>query len=155
MNTVENVLRILEEKGIEYAKSEHEAVRTSEEAAKIRGVDLKSGVKALLLKTEEGRFIMVLIEADKKIDFELIAHMEKTKKLRLARPEEVLNETGCQIGGVPPFGHTKNGQPVKIKTYMDKNILRNEFVNCNAGDRTVSVSMRGKDLEKVIETTLF
>ncbi len=151
MNTLENVLKILDQKKIEYKKSEHEAVRTSEEAAKLRGVDLKTGVKAMLLKSSEGRFIMVLIEADKRVDLKKISEMEETKKLRFATMEEVSEETGCEPGGVPPFGYTKNGEPNKIRTYLDKNVLNNKEVNFNAGDRKVSVSMKGADLDKVVD----
>lgn len=155
MNTLENVLKTLEEKKIDYKKFEHEPVNTSEEAAKLRGVELKTGVKALLLKTSEGSFIMVLIEADKKVDIKKIAQMENTKKLQFAKAEEVLAEVGCEPGGVPPFGYTKNGESHRIKTYIDKNISNNKSVNFNAGDRRVSVSMKGKDLEKVIEAIPF
>ena len=150
MKTVERVFQLLDEKGVKYERSEHEPVRTSEEAAKMRGVDLKTGVKAMLLKTSEGKFIIVLIEADKRVDLKKISEMEKIKKLSIAKPEEVLSETGCEIGGVPPFGYTKNGENNQIKTYMDRNILENNLVNFNAGDRRVSVSMKGKDLEKVV-----
>lgn len=151
MNTLENVLRILNEKRIGFKRTEHEAVRTSEEAAKIRGVELKTGVKAMLLKTAEGKFIMVLIEADKRVDLKKIAGMEKTKKLSIAKPEEVLEETGCEPGGVPPFGYTKNREPNKIKTYLDRNVLGNTEVNFNAGDRRISVSMNGADLDKIVD----
>ncbi len=151
MNTLENVLKILDEKKIEYKRTEHEPVRTSEEAAKLRGVELKSGVKAMLLKTAEGKFIMVLIEADKRIDLKKMAELEKTKKAQLANSQEVLEETGAELGGVPPFGYTKNGGPYKIKTYMDRNILKNRGANFNAGDRKVSVSMNGADLDKVVD----
>lgn len=155
MKTVENVFNILDENGIAYIRSEHEPVNTSEEAAKLRGVELKTGVKALLLKTAEGAFIMVLIEADKKVDIKKIAQMENTKKLRFAKAEEVLAEVGCEPGGVPPFGYTKNGESHRIKTYIDKNISNNKLVNFNAGDRRVSVSMKGKYLGEVIEAIPF
>ena len=150
MKTVENLFRILDENKIEYKKSEHEPVKTSEEAAKVRGVDLHTGIKALLLKTSEKKFIMVLVPADKRVDLEKMAVLEKTKKVSLASQSEVLEETGCEIGGVPPFGFTKNWQDNKIKTYMDKEILGIETVNFNAGDRKISVSMKGQDLEKVV-----
>ncbi len=155
MNTLENVLKILDENKIEYKKFDHEPVKTSEEAAKVRGVELKTGVKAMLLKTSEEKFIMVLIEADKKVDLKKIAGMENTKKVQFAKTDEVLAETGCDTGAVPPFGHTKNGAPNKIKTYLDKNILLNGSVNFNAGNRTVSVSMEGKDLENVVDYVPF
>ena len=162
MNTVENVFKILEEAGVDYKRSEHEPVKTSEEASKIRGVALNTGVKALLLRERkqniepgktgfhQNRFVIVLVPADKKVDMEKIAELEKAKKAVLATPQEVLEETGCDIGGVPPFGHTKNSQPNQIKTYMDRGILKIQTVNFNAGSRTVSVSMKGEDLGKIV-----
>ena len=38
---VRNVMRMLDEKGIEYRMSEHKEVKTSEEAAAVRGVELR------------------------------------------------------------------------------------------------------------------
>ncbi len=155
MNTVENLFRILEENKIEHKRFEHEPVRTSEDAAKIRGVELKTGVKAMLLKTKEGKYIVVLLPADKKIDFRKIEELENTKKLNFATSAEVLKETSCEPGGVPPFGHTKSGVPNQIRTYMDKDIFENELVNFNAGDRSVSVTMKSEDLKRVIDVVCF
>ncbi len=155
MNTVENLFQTLDSRGIEYKRFEHEPVKTSEEASRIRGVELKTGVKAMLLKTRQGKFILVLLPADKKIDFKKIEQMENTKDLKFASQEEVLEETGCEIGGVPPFGHTKRKQEHRIKTYMDKSIFENNIVNFNAGDRSVSVSMKSMDLPKVVEALVF
>jgi len=109
----------------------------------------------LLLKTKEGKFVMVLVPGDKRIDTKKIAELENTKKVKFASAEEVLEETGCEIGGVPPFGHTKNGQPNNIKTYMSSEVLENEIVNFNAGRKDVSVTMKGKDLPKVVKAIIF
>jgi prolyl-tRNA editing enzyme YbaK/EbsC (Cys-tRNA(Pro) deacylase) len=140
-----NIKRILDGKGIDYQISEHEAVYTSEDAARVRGADLRTGVKALVTKTSEGGLLLVLVRADKRADLEKIALLEGTRKLRLASPEEVLRTTGCEIGSVPPFGHV-----TKLKTYFDREILENEFVNFNAGLHTVSVRMKSGDLKSVI-----
>jgi Cys-tRNA(Pro) deacylase len=144
-DVVANVKRLLEEKDIDYDISEHEPVYTSEKAAQVRGVGLRTGVKALILKTREGRFLLALVRADKRADLERIAQMEGTKHVRLASPEEVLRVTGCEIGSVPPFGHV-----TKLRTYFDKDILENEYVNFNAGLHTVSVRMKAGDLRKVV-----
>jgi Ala-tRNA(Pro) deacylase len=40
MGIFENVKKMLDEKGVEYEIVEHEPVRTSEEAAKVRGTKL-------------------------------------------------------------------------------------------------------------------
>jgi len=136
---------LLDSNGIPYEVLEHVPVYTSEEAAKVKGVELKTGVKALILKTEEGNFIMGLVAADRKIDLKKLAKIVETKKLQLASPQEVLKITGCEIGSVHPFGNL-HGLP----TYLDSSILENDMVNFNAGLHTVSIQMRVKDLIKAI-----
>lgn len=61
---VEALKRLLEENGIEYKITTHERVYTSEEAAKISGVPLRSGVKAMIVKAESG-FFLVLVHGNK------------------------------------------------------------------------------------------
>ncbi|MDI6720742.1 MAG: YbaK/EbsC family protein [Candidatus Aenigmarchaeota archaeon] len=138
------IKKLLEKNGIEYMAREHAPVYTSEDAARIRGEELKTGVKALIFKSKND-FFLALVSGDKKID---------TKKLRLmtgddmhlANPQDVLECTGCEIGSVHPIGNL-----MKVKyVYADKRIFENEFVNFNAGLHTVSIRMRSKDLKKVV-----
>jgi len=139
------VKELLDGNGIPYEVSEHEPVYTSEQAAKVRGVELKTGVKALLLRKEEGDFVMGLVAADRRIDLKKLAEVVGTKKLRLASPQEVLQITGCEVGSVHPFGNL-HGLPI----YLDISILENDMVNFNAGLHTVSIQMKAKDLIKAI-----
>jgi len=143
------IKELLDSNGITYEVSEHEPVYTSEQAAKVRGVELKTGVKALVLKTEEGSFVMGLIAADKRIDLKRLAKITRTKKLRLASPQEVLKITGCEIGSVHPFENLH-----RLPTYLDSSILENDMVNFNAGLHTVSIEMKAKDLVKAIRPVI-
>jgi Ala-tRNA(Pro) deacylase len=146
---LERIKSLLKDKGIPFEVSEHEAVYTSEEAASVRGVALRSGVKALVCKSGKG-FIMVLVRADKRANLNKIASLEGVRKIYLASPEEVKEATGCEIGSVPPFGFDK-----PLKTYIDRDILNEERVNFNAGLHKVSVSMKGKDLERAVKGILY
>jgi Ala-tRNA(Pro) deacylase len=148
-NVTKNIIRILNEKGIEYKLLEHEPVYTSEQAAQVRGVSVKTGVKALVLKTKENEFILALVRADKRADLKAVAAAAGTKKVKLASPEEVLRVTGCEIGSVPPFGHL-----TELKTYMDRDILDQEEVNFNIGEHTKSIRMKANDMLKVISPAL-
>jgi Cys-tRNA(Pro) deacylase len=139
------IKELLDRNGVTYETTEHTPVYTSEQAAEVRGVELKTGVKALVLKTEEGSFIMGLIAADKKIDLKKLAKIAGTKKLRLASPQEVLKITGCEVGSVHPFGNL-----CRLPTYLDRSTLENNMVNFNAGLHTVSIHMKAKDLIKAI-----
>lgn len=144
------IIRMLDEKKIPYEKSEHEPVYTSEQAAGVRGVSLRTGVKALVCKTSENRIILVLVRADKRADLDRVAKLEGTKKVGLASPGEVLRHAGCKIGSVPPFGH-----PRPLKTYLDRDILKEDEVNFSIGEHTKSISMRAGDLLKLMEPVLF
>ncbi|MBS3052032.1 MAG: hypothetical protein J4428_01505 [Candidatus Aenigmarchaeota archaeon] len=138
--------KFLDDNNTEYKVMEHEPVYTSEEAAKVRGVELKSGVKALVLKTNEDAYLLALVSADKKIDLKLLAGIIGTKKLSLASPDKVLEITGCEIGSVHPFGNVHN-----LTTYMDPGISGNEMVDFNAGMHTISIEMKSKDMIKLIK----
>ena len=101
----ERVKRILTNKNIEFEEFEHEAVYTSEQAAKVRGLhSAKQGVKAMIFKIEAGRFILVLNPGDKRVDTKKIAELEHAKHVSIAKPEEVQKVAGVTVGCVPPFG---------------------------------------------------
>ncbi|MFC1722869.1 YbaK/EbsC family protein [Nanoarchaeota archaeon] len=144
MAAFEKIKQLLEEKGIEYEFKEHEAVRTSEEAAAVRGDDLKIGAKALVFKAGD-RFVMCVLSAAKKIDSKRLKKILGTKKLRFATPEEVMNKTGCEPGGVPPFGNV-----FELDVYVDKSLLENEFMAFNAGERTKSLRMKTEDYLQLV-----
>ena len=65
----EKILQIFQENKVSYQLYEHQPVYTSQEAAKVRGVELKTGCKSMVLKRKDGKFILANIAADKKIDF--------------------------------------------------------------------------------------
>jgi len=107
--------------------------------------DISYGIKSLLLKSEEGKFVLALVPADKKIDLKTLARIYGTKSLSLANSEDVLKKTGCEIGGCHPFGTLS-----KLMTYMDKSILKNEIIEFNAGLSNVTIQMNSKDLVNLI-----
>jgi Ala-tRNA(Pro) deacylase len=160
------IKKLLDDNKIEYTISEHEPVYTSEQAAQVRGVPLSSGVKSIIIKTEdkpsthtrmttEGRpatvrqsvrFFCILVPGDRKIDTKKLRAMLDAKKVSFAKPEEVLERTGCEIGSVHPFGNL-----MRLPTYMDRKILDSEIVNFNIGLHTHSLSMKSADLLKIVK----
>jgi len=135
---------LLDSSKVEYELSEHEPVFTSEEAARIRGVDLKTGVKALVFKADE-EFILVLVPGDSRADMKKLREAAGKKDMRLATREEVLEVTGCEIGSVHPFGNLMG-----LRTLMERKILHNDLVNFNVGLHTMSVRMMPHDLREIV-----
>ena len=127
---------------------EHEAVITSEEAAKTRGVPIESGIKALLLKNGvmegDDSWVIVDIPANKKADLKKVAEKLcwSKNKIRMATPQEVEERTGCIIGAVPPFGHKK-----RTKILVDEGVYDNKESNFNIGLRTISARIKTTEMK--------
>ncbi|MEK6812958.1 MAG: YbaK/EbsC family protein, partial [Nanoarchaeota archaeon] len=129
---------------ITYQYFEHEPTPTSEIAAKLRGVALETGAKAMIIRSE-GKFFMLVLPAHKKIDFGKVKTMLNSKSVSFATAEEVQKVTQCIPGGVPPFGNLFG-----IPVYMDRELLENTVINFNAGLQTVSIEMKVQDWLKIV-----
>ena len=137
------VENLLTQHGIAFQVLRHGPVYTSEEAAKVRGTPLASGAKALIIKGEGG-FVMFVVPADRKLDNHAIRRAKGWKKMRFATREEVLELTGLAPGSIPPFGSLFG-----LPTLCDRRLGENEVINFNAGDHSISVSMRYADYVEV------
>jgi Ala-tRNA(Pro) deacylase len=140
---LQQIKDLLNEYKIKFEPTTHAPVKTSEEAAKVRGTELKQGAKALIMYGDD-KPMMIVLAADRKIDNAKFKTTYKMKDLRMAKPEEVKEVTNTEIGAVPPFGNLFD-----IPLYVDKSLEENETIVFNAGTHTDSISMSYKDFEKV------
>ena len=139
----ERVESLLNQHGIVIQVFRHEAVYTSEEAARVRGTPLASGAKALICKGDDA-FVMFVVPADRKLDSHAVRRAKGWRKLRFATREEVMELTGLAPGSIPPFGSLFG-----LPTLCDERLGENEIINFNAGDHGISVSMRHADYVQV------
>src|SRR5947209_19171117 len=87
MSVFEKILALLEKHNVPYKLTEHEPVRTSEEAARIRGAALKTGAKAMIVRGKDDYYLLVL-PADKHIDWKRVRALLHVSNLRFATEEE-------------------------------------------------------------------
>ena len=131
---------------------EHEAVRTSQEAAGTRpGYTLSQGAKAIIVRVKKSaqdkHFIMLVFPADRAFDSRKVKAHFQAKDIRFANEHEVAELTnGVQVGGIPPFGNLF-GLPV----YAAPELFEHEKIVFNAGDRRFSVAMRSDDYKRLVE----
>ncbi|KKU83525.1 MAG: Aspartyl-tRNA synthetase [Microgenomates group bacterium GW2011_GWA2_47_8] len=144
-NVFDRIIRTLEAGKAQYHMFEHEPVRTSEDAARVRNTPLHKGAKALVLYGDK-KPLMVVLPADCKLDMKLMKDTYGIRDLRMATPDEVQQVTGVTIGAVPPFGNLFD-----IPVYMDRGMRDNEEIFFNAGLHTKSISMRETDFESVVK----
>ena len=143
LTVFERIRRLLDENGVVYDVLRHEPVYTSEEAAAVRGTPLASGAKALICKGEE-QVVMFVLPADRKLANREIRRARRWRKLRFLNRDEVLELTGLQPGSIPPFGSLFG-----LPTLCDLRLGENERINFNAGDHSISLSMRYADYVRV------
>lgn len=148
---VKKIIALLTEHGVWFESFEHEPVRTSEDAAKIRtGYKLEQGTKALIARVKEQgrgkRFVMFVVPGNKKFDPAKIKATLGLSDIRFAMEPEVAEITsGVLPGGVPPFGTL-----FTLDVFADVRIFNNEKIIFNAGDRSYSIGMFAEDYKKIV-----
>ena len=139
-DVLETICSLLSARGIAFRRVRHEPTYTSEESARARGEELRTGAKALLMKCDDQLRLFVL-PADRKIDSAAIRVELGVRKLRFATRDELEQATGLVPGAVPPFG-----RPVfTFDLYVDAALYKNERVAFNAGSLTDSLILSLED----------
>lgn len=134
---------LLGEHEVAFEVLKHEAVFTSEEAARVRGTSLSSGAKALICKADDV-FAMFVLPADRRLASKQVRKHQGLRSLRFASGDEVQEMTGLKPGSIPPFGSLFG-----LKTYCDQMLRDETVINFNAGDHSISISMTYEDFARV------
>lgn len=150
---VDRIITLLNENDCSYTTFEHEAVRTSEEAALVRPeYTLGQGAKALIVRVKmrgetagQKQFAQIVVPGNVKFDAKKVREVLNAKDIRFATEEEVDKVTGgIEPGGVPPFGNL-----FEIPVYVDETLLQHDEIIFNAGDRRFSIALKTKEYLKV------
>jgi Uncharacterized conserved protein len=119
-----------------------ESTRTSQLAAKALGCTVAEIAKSIVFVCKEP--VLVIISGDKRVSISKLSKiMNCTPKL--ADPITVYEETGYNIGGVPPFGHKK-----KLTTILDKSLERFKYVYAAAGDSYAIIKISVENLKNTV-----
>jgi Ala-tRNA(Pro) deacylase len=140
---LKKLVGLLSAEGADFRVMHHDPVTTSAEAAATRGTELRSGAKAMLVKSRSG-FVLLVLAADRRVDWKLLAPLVGGKGARFATDEELYAATGLAKGAVPPLGRLFD-----LRTIYDASLLEVESVNFNAGTKTDSVTMARDDLIRI------
>ena len=104
-----------------------EGTRTSQDAADQLGCEVAHIAKSIVFEGEEGAIVVITSGAN---------HVDRKKKLKrllgykpsMTDAKYILEHTGYEPGGVPPFGHT---HPCTV--FMDEDLLQYDVVWGAAG----------------------
>lgn len=131
---------------------------TAEAAARAVGAPQGSIVKSLIFLAD-GEPLLVLVAGDQRADIKRMraALGLSKRRLRIAQPVQVLEQTGFEVGGVPPMGHTP-----ALRTLIDRTLSRFATVWAAAGNshavfpiayEQLVTTTQGKVMDLVVEPT--
>jgi Cys-tRNA(Pro) deacylase len=112
------------------------------------GVDEHSVVKTLVMETDAGAPLIVLMHGDCEVSTKQLARVLNVKSVNPCDPKVANRHSGYLVGGTSPFG-TKRPMPV----YCEAGILDLDCIYINGGARGLLVRIDPKDLSKALTIT--
>lgn len=120
-------VRFLVDRAIPHRLVGYGHVRSAEEAATARGIELSALVKTLVIRVEDGRYALVLIPGDRGLDYpKLRAHLG-VRRLTMPDPEEAKAATGYERGTITPFGAGNH------RVLIDQRLLDHDEISLGSG----------------------
>ena len=141
----------LDGKGVEYTEHFYEYVEhggTSVSSSAL-GVPEHEVVKTLVMETEAGDPLVVLMHGDLKVSTKELARMAKVKRIFPCKPEVAQRHSGYLVGGTSPFG-TRKRMPI----YLQRSVLDLARIYINGGRRGYLLGMEPAVLTRVLEPVL-
>jgi len=113
------------------------------------GVPEHHVVKTLVMETEKGDPLIVLMHGDRKVSTKVLARIAGVKRIFAARPENAERHSGYLVGGTSPFG-TRRRMPV----YLERSVLDLPRIYINGGRRGYLLEMDSAELQRVLSPVL-
>jgi Cys-tRNA(Pro) deacylase len=106
-------------------------------------------VKTLIMETESGDPLVVLMHGDLKVSTKELARATGVKRIAPCKPEDAQRHSGYLIGGTSPFG-TRKSMPV----YLERSVLELPRIYINGGRRGYLLGMDSSELVRLLSPVL-
>ena len=120
-----------------------ETVHTAD-AARVTGVDLSRLTKNLVSETDQNEYVMLIVPGDRKVDLKAVAKALNVCRVLLVPFDQAENISGYSPGGTPSIGHK-----AKMRTVIDKSLLKHDTVYCGGGSRDKLLELKTEDILKI------
>ena len=146
MSVLKRLKDYLDERNIKYVKISHSPAFTAQEIAASSHISGNELAKTVIVRANDG-FVMAVLPATRKIDFESLKKVLKSRDIRLASEDEFKDIfPDCEVGAMPPFGNL-----YKLPVYVTKALAQREEIAFNAGTHTDVIKISYSDFEKLVE----
>lgn len=141
--------RFLEDNGVDYLTIAHSPSYTANETAHVAHISGREIAKSVMIDAD-GRLLMAVLPASKRLSFTQVARVAGGKRVRLAAEHEFARFfPGCEVGAMPPFGNLYG-----VDVYVDPSLKTDDEIVFNAGTHTELIRMRYDDFERLVHPTI-
>ena len=141
-----DVIDYLKHNNVQYEVIEHAPAFSAHEVAVVSHVPEKDLAKTLIVNAD-GKFYMVVMPADHRLDDHLLHDVLKVKHVHLASEEDLqLIFPDCEIGAMPPFGNL-----YALPVYVDTTLANDEVIVFNACSHTRSIRLKMYDYLRLVK----
>ena len=151
MSINKKIIKLLEDNKVKYEILTHRKVYTAFDASQTLKVHPKEIAKSLIVKIKKD-FYMVILGADKNLDFGKIAKKFKVAQKDIKIPSEkiLINKFKIKPGSAHVFSSL-----YKIPTIIDKSFISSTNGIFSSGSFTESFKIKLKDYLKIGESEIF
>lgn len=125
---------------------EKRSTHHASEASDASGIPLDRIVKTLVFVDQDSKPLVAVVGANSNVSRHKLESCSHSKSVKMASDEAAEKATGYPTGGIPPVGHQK-----KLPVYVDREVLKNEYVWCGGGTRTRLVRLRVRDITRLVD----
>ena len=146
MAKLDDVIDYLKHNNVQYEVIEHAPAFSAHEVAVVSHVPEKDLAKTLIVNAD-GKFYMVVMPADHRLDDHLLQGMLKSKHVQLASEEDLQQIfPDCEVGAMPPFGNL-----YALPVYADKSLADDNVIVFNACSHTRSIRLKMYDFLRLVK----
>jgi Cys-tRNA(Pro)/Cys-tRNA(Cys) deacylase len=117
-----------------------ETVHTAD-ASRTTGIELNRITKNLVCRTSEGRYALLAIPGDRRVDLQRAAQALNARNVQLLGFREAEEVSGYPPGGTPSVHHK-----TQLEVVVDKSLLEHETIFCGGGTRMRLLELRTEDI---------
>lgn len=149
VKAVQNVLEKLDELGIKYAKVEHEAVYTCEQAEFVKKLVKGQGCKNLFLKNKKKEYFLYTLPDEQRADLKTLGKENHLGNLSFANENDLWDILELKTGSVTPLGIINDTENI-VTVLLDKK-LQGQKVLVHPNRNTATISLDFDELLRFVE----
>jgi Ala-tRNA(Pro) deacylase len=141
--------RYLDEHGVSYEVTEHEAVFNMAEVAQVNLPYPELDAKNLFLRDDKRRsYHLVTVRGDRHVDLKAFRRAHGLRALSFASADELRDRLGLTPGAVTPLG-LLNDDSRSVTLFLDEGLMGG-LVGVHPNDNTATVWLAAEDLVRIV-----